>query len=265
MVTQIYRYKWVSNPIQRQQTKWIVYGTSLGITVVIALEIPIFLFPSFGLGSLYSLISWYGFILALIPFPLSIGFAVLRSRLWDIDNIINRTLVYALLTLLLALAYFGSVVLLQYLFHAFTSQGSPLAVVGSTLAITTLFHPLRRHIQVFIDTCFYRRKYDAPQVLADFDATVRSCLYSCAEESLETLTSNMRKIVEETLQPSHISLWLYALELAKVAGESTQGARHDSHVTTTLVWEDQRETPQEHYLCVSEKDRWGKNSEQTRT
>jgi hypothetical protein len=87
---------------------------------------------------------------------------------------------------------------------------------------------------------------------------VRSCLYSCAEESQETLTGNVREIVNEALQPSNISLWLYALELPKEAGEIAQEVRHDSQVTSTLVWEDQEETPQEHYLRVSEKNRQGK-------
>jgi hypothetical protein len=258
VISQIYRYWRMSGPVQRQQTKWVVYGASLTMAAVVGLKVPVLIFPSLGPGSLYDLAREAGFTLALMPFPLSIGFAVMRSRLWDIDVIINRTLVYALLTALLALVYFGSAVLLQYLFGAFTGQGSPFAVVGSTLVIAALFHPLRRHIQTFIDTCFYRRRYDAPQVLANFDAIVRSCLYSGAEESLETLTGNVQEIVEQTLQPSHISLWLYALELPKEADESAQEARHDSRVTSTLVWEDQEKTPQEHYLRVSEKNMQGK-------
>lgn len=222
MFAQIYRYRQVSSPVQRQQTKWIVYGTSLGIAMVIALEIPILSIPSFGPGSLYSLVSWYGFMLALVPFPLSIGFAVQRSRLWDIDNVINRTLVYGLLTALLVLAYFGGVALLQNLFRTFTGQGSPFAMVVSTLAIATLFHPLRKYIQTFIDMYCYRRRYHVSQILSKFDARMRSLLYSPGGGSLEALADLVRESIGETLQPRSISLWLYEPELQKEADKSVQ-------------------------------------------
>ncbi len=253
IASQIYRYRRVSGPLQRQQTKWIVYGTSLGTTVVIALEIPILLhLPSFGPGSFYNLISWYGFILALIPFPLSAGFAMMRSRLWDIDIIIKRTLVYALLTILLALVYSGCVVLLQYVFRASTGQGSPFAIVVSTLAIAALFHPLRHYIQTIIDSNFFRRKYNAPQVLADFDAAVLACLYSGDEKSLETLTGTMQEIIEKTLQPQQIDLWLYDVELPQEAAERALKEQFGLNGEATEFWDDQYKSPREIHLRVPE-------------
>lgn len=252
IASQIYRYMIVSSPLQRQQTKWIVYGTSLGTTVVIALEIPILLLPGFGPGSFYNLVSWYGFILALIPFPISVGFAMMRSRLWDIDIIIRRTLIYALLTVLLALVYAACVVLLQYVFRALTGQGSPLAIVVSTLAIAALFHPLRHYIQTIIDSSFFRRKYNAPQVLADFDAAVIACLYSGDEKSLETLTSTMQEIVDKTLQPQQIGLWLYDVELPQEGAERAIREQFGLNGEAPEFWDDQDESPREIHLQVPE-------------
>ena len=238
IAAQIYRYRHVSGPLQRQQTKWIVYGTTLGLALVIALELPILLVPGFGPGSFYNLLSWYGFILALIPFPVSVGFAMMRSRLWDIDIIIKRTLVYTLLTALLALVYFGGVVLLQYLFRSMTGQGSPLAMVISTLAIALLFHPLRRRIQTFIDAYFFRRRYDTAQVLAGFDAAVRTRLYESEQRNLETLKDIVQEIVGETLQPRHIALWLYDPEPPRISAESGQETQHALNGNHTQGWDD---------------------------
>ncbi len=252
IASQIYRYRMVSNPLQRQQTKWIVYGTTLGTTAVIALEIPILLLPGFGPGSFYNLVSWYGFILALIPFPLSVGFAMLRSRLWDIDIIIKRTLVYGLLTVLLALLYAGCVVLLQYVFRTSSGQGSPFAIVVSTLAIAALFHPLRHYIQAIIDSSFFRRKYNAPQVLADFDAAVLACLYSGDEKSLEKLTGTMQEIVEKTLQPQQIGLWLYDVELPQEVAERAIKEQFGLNGEATEFWDDQDKSPREIHLQVPE-------------
>ena len=241
LVAQIFRYWSMSNSVQRQQIKWVVFGMCLSMITVIGLRIPAVIFSSLGPGSLYDLASGLGLTLAIIPFPLSIGFAMMYSKLWDIDKIINRTLVYGLLTALLVLAYFGSVTLLQYLFRAFTAQVSPLEVAGSTLAIALLFHPLRGYLQKTIDTCFNRCKYDPSQVLANFDATVRSCLYSCTDEGLESLTENMRKVIEETLQPSHISLYLYGLDFA----EGNNRAEEVEHVSQAdFLLEDQEEALQ---------------------
>jgi hypothetical protein len=134
--------------------------------------------------------------------PLSVGLAILRYRLWDIDLIIRRTLSYSVLTLTLALVYFGIVVLLQPLFSGMINNTSQFAIVGSTLAIAALFHPLRLRIQTAIDRRFYRRKYDAEYTLAAFGAVVRE------ETDIERLTTRLALVVEETLQPERVLLWL---------------------------------------------------------
>src|SRR5215469_6181520 len=157
----VYRYRHVSGLVQRQQTKWVVFGIAIPIILVVCLEVPALLFPSLGApGSLYNLVSGPGFLFALIPLPLTIGIAILRARLWDIDVIINRTLVYFVLTVALVLVYMGAVLLLQRLFYALTGQDSVFAQIASTLAIALLFQPLQQRIQIIIDHRFYRHKYD---------------------------------------------------------------------------------------------------------
>jgi hypothetical protein len=136
--------------------------------------------------------------------PLSIGIAMLRSRLFDIDVVINRTLVYGSLTLMLVLVYFGGVTATQALFSALTGQQRlpQLAVVVSTLAIAALFNPLRRRVQAFIDRRFYRRKYDARKTLEAFTSRLRE------ETDLNALGDDLVGVVRETIQPAHASLWL---------------------------------------------------------
>jgi hypothetical protein len=134
--------------------------------------------------------------------PLAIGVAILRYRLYDIDVIINRALVYGMLTGILALVYFGGVVALQSLFRSLTGQGWQLAVVASTLVIAALFTPLRRRIQSFVDRRFYRRKYDARKTLEAFSVKLRN------ETDLDALRDDLVGVVRETMQPAHVSLWL---------------------------------------------------------
>ena len=137
-----------------------------------------------------------------LSLPLGLMIAVLRYRLWDIDVVLNRALVYAALTATLAGTYFGSVVLLQMAFRGVTGQGNAVAIVISTLAIAALFMPLRRRIQDIIDRRFFRRRYDAALTLAAFSSRMRD------EVDIERLTTELVTVVEETMQPVHASLWL---------------------------------------------------------
>jgi hypothetical protein len=141
---------------------------------------------------------------SVVGLPVAVGIAILKYRLYNIDLLINRTLVYGLLTAVLAGVYFGSIVLFQAVFRALTGQESQLAVVASTLAIAALFNPLRRRIQAFIDRGFYRRKYDAVKTLEAFGAKLRE------ETDIDTLSDDLIEVVEETMQPAHVSLWLRA-------------------------------------------------------
>ena len=200
---QIYRYRWVSNPVQRQQTRWVVYGMSMGVGGYLVLFTLSLFFPSlFSTGSLAGLIkvaAIYGLAL-LIPF--SLGLAILRSRLWDIDLLINRTLVYGTLTAILALVYVGLVIGLQALLSSIISHGSGVTIVVSTLAIAALCQPLRHSIQQVIDLRFSRRKYNAARTLAAFSATLRH------EVELDQLQEALLAVVQETMQPAHVSLWV---------------------------------------------------------
>ena len=202
---QVYRYILVSTPAERQQTKWVVLGIIVTICYFLVLNIIGTLNPATtqarSLGFLFPEVSYF---LALMIVPLAIAFSILRYRLWDIDLLINRTLVYSSLTAILAMLYFGCVVLLQHLVNGVTGQvgQSPLIIVASTLAIAALFQPLRRRIQRIIDRRFYRRKYDAARTLADFSATLRN------EVDVNQLREHLLEVVQETMQPTHVSLWL---------------------------------------------------------
>ena len=142
------------------------------------------------------------FLLVIPSIPIATGIAILRYRLYDIDRIINRTLVYGSLTATLVALYFGGIVVLQRVFVLLTGQQSTLAVVASTLLIAALFTPLKRRIQSFIDRRFYRRKYDARKTLEAFSAHMRD------ETDLEALSDDLVGVVRETMQPAHVSLWL---------------------------------------------------------
>jgi hypothetical protein len=200
--SQIYRYRRVSSPAQRQQSKWVVFGLTLGIAGTFPSQLPVDLSLVGGDTPLTLLFLKMGFALSLMLIPLSIGVAVLRSRLFDIDVLINRTLVYGSLTATLVALYFVGIVVLQRLFVALTGEKSTLAVVASTLVIAALFTPLRRRIQFFIDRRFYRRKYDARKTLEAFSAQLRD------ETDLNALSDDLVGVVRETMQPVHVSLWL---------------------------------------------------------
>jgi len=198
---QVYRYRRVSSPAQRQQTKWVIFGL---VSALLLLFVSFFSGALFPPDSLYQLTSDPFSSLAFLLLPLSVSIAILRSRLWDIDFIIQRTIVYGTLTATLVVIYAGLVIGLQTLVRLFIGQisQSPVVIVASTLAIAALFRPLRHRLQALIDRRFYRRKYDAAKVVAAFSATLRQ------EVDLDTLREQLVAVVQETMQPSHVSLWL---------------------------------------------------------
>jgi hypothetical protein len=187
--------------VESQQIKWFAYAAA---ATVIGLFLA-YVIPTVIDTPLWFERAGYAVLIAVIPaIPISIGIAILRYRLYDIDVIINRTLVYGSLTVMLALIYFGGVATTQAIFGALTGQEEQpqLAVVVSTLVIAALFMPLRRRIQAFIDRRFYRRKYDARKTLEAFSARLRD------ETDLEALNDDLVGVVAETMQPAHASLWL---------------------------------------------------------
>jgi hypothetical protein len=201
--TQIYRYFFVASPVQRQQIKWLAFGYCLVVLLVLPgseyLQVLGFNDPH----SLSQLSDPLLLLIGYLPIPLSIGIALLRYRLWDIDHVINRALVYGLLTLILAGVYLGLVFGAQSLLVGMIGRNDGIVIVGSTLIIAVLFQPLRHRIQQVIDRRFYRRKYDAAKTLAVFSATLRQ------EVDLDDLSRQLVAVVQETMQPTHISLWLH--------------------------------------------------------
>jgi len=199
--SQTYSYRRVSSEAQRRQTKWVVFGTTLAI-VGSFVKLPLDFSLLGGDTPFVLLLLKIGFALSFLLVPLSISVAVLRSRLFDIDLLINRTLVYGSLTATLVAAYFGGIVLLQRVFVILTGERSTLAVVASTLVIAVLFNPLRRRIQAFVDRRFYRRKYDAVKTLETFSTRLRD------ETDLDALGNEVVGVVLRTMQPEYASLWL---------------------------------------------------------
>ena len=191
----------------RQQIKWIAFAASLvALTYLIAM-VALFIHPSEEIWLAAGLPLWldlieYAALLSITSVPIAIGFAVLKYRLYDIDLLINRTLVYGSLTATLALIYVGGVVSLQALLRALTGQESTLAVVASTLLIAALFNPLRGLVQAFVDRRFYRSKYDAAKTLEAFNARLRD------ETNLDALSEDLVGVARSTMQPEHVSLWL---------------------------------------------------------
>ncbi len=202
VVSLILRYR-VAHTRERQQMKWLIWVTGIfcALTIIVFVVIPsnnvVLGSPQLGIA----LLGLYYFLLYIFP-AIGIGLAILRSRLWNIDIIINRTLVYGSLTALLALVYFGLIFVLQSLFQGIFHQNNAVAIVVSTLVIAALFQPLRRRIQAIIDRRFYRRKYDAAQIVETFSATLRN------EVDLNQLREHLISVVEDTMQPTQVSLWL---------------------------------------------------------
>jgi PAS domain S-box-containing protein len=191
--------------VKRQQVKWFAYAVAVLATSAILAYVV-----SESVRVVW--LEWVSFMLVIasvVGLPVAVGIAILRYRLYNIDLLLNRTLVYGALTAVLAAVYFGSIVLFQELFRAFTGQESQLAVVVSTLAIAALFTPLRLRIQSFIDRRFYRRKYDARKTLEAFSAKLRT------ETDLDALSSELIEVIKETMQPTRVSLWLKLPERAR--------------------------------------------------
>jgi len=185
--------------IERQQMKWLLYASAI---FFVGNVLKNTVFSPLG-GVSWGL--WIGYLLVAVGGlggPIAIGIAILRYRLYEIDTLINRTLVYGSLTATLVALYVSGIVLLQRVFVLLTGQQSTLAVVASTLVIAALFNPLRRRIQSFVDRRFYRRKYDARKTLEAFSAKLRD------ETDLEALNNDLVGVVRETMQPAHVSLWL---------------------------------------------------------
>jgi hypothetical protein len=196
---------WRSRGIERQQIKWFLYAATVGLTLI-----AVTTYLSEPIVDLLSL-------LATLSLPAAVGIAIFKHRLYNIDILINRTLVYGSLTGFLALAYFGGVTATQAIFQRYTGQERlpQLVIVVSTLVIAALFNPLRGRIQGFIDRRFYRRKYDARKTLEAFSTTLRD------ETDLEALNDNLVGVVRETMQPAHASLWLRSPTQVGRGGESS--------------------------------------------
>ncbi|HKZ70074.1 MAG TPA: hypothetical protein VJ020_08335 [Anaerolineales bacterium] len=193
----IHNWLTIREPVARAQLRWVTLGLGGGLGIPFAVMFTlVFAFNNF--AGVAADMLWLMLLL-----PISLAIAILRYRLFDIDLIIRRTLQYSLLSGLLALTYFGLVIVLQSTFATLTGQNqSPLVTVLSTLAIAALSLPLRRRVQDFIDRRFYRKKYDAQRVLAEFAATARD------ETDIEKLTARLVEVVEETMQPESVTLWL---------------------------------------------------------
>ena len=209
LFSQIYRYWRFSGPVERQQTKWVVFGLIVVLLALNAYWVFYTFIPSLRQpDSLYAPLVYPIFLFISASSPLFIGVAILRYRLWDIDTLINKALVYGSLTGLLGALYAGLIIGLEHLVGLFGGMAAqnPVVLVISTLAIAALFQPVRRRIQHLIDRRFYRRKYDAEKTLAGFSATLRN------EVDLEQVRGQVLAVVNETMQPAHVSLWLRAPE-----------------------------------------------------
>ncbi|GHO49076.1 hypothetical protein [Ktedonospora formicarum] len=201
--TQVYRFWRVASPTQRQQIKWLFYGYAPVFLITVFGNFLLVWFPSLdGPDSLLAvaltpLYRWY-----YLPVPICIGIALLRYRLWDIDVLINRTLVYGSLTAILLGIYLLLVFVGQHLLVSVLGHNDAITLVISTLIIASLFQPLRHRVQQLVDKRFYRKKYDAAKMLSSFTSTLHE------EINLEQLSAHLLDVIEETMQPTYISLWL---------------------------------------------------------
>lgn len=191
---------------ERQQIKWIAFSASVvvvlyAIAMIVSVAFPAESWTTAGPVGWLNLLT-YAVLASFTIVPITVGIAVLKYRLYEIDIIINRALVYGSLTAMLALVYVGGVLGLQAAFRALTGQGSTLAVVASTLAIAALFGPLRRRLQALVDRRFYRHKYDAAKTIAAFNSRLRE------ETDLDALCGDLVGVAGTSVQPEHISLWL---------------------------------------------------------
>lgn len=222
LFAQIYRYHRVTDPVQRQQTKWVVFGFSMFMVGMFAVSLPVLLVP--GIRQPGPLLMTY--LLVEIPFvlvcltlvPVTIMISILRYQLWDIDALIRRTLAYTVLTATLAALYFASVLILQGLFNWLIGRADNLALVGSTLAIAALFNPLRGRIQGNIDRRFYRHKYDAEKLVLSFGASLRD------EVEINQLAIRLLHATQETLQPDGAALWLLDVQKGKFLIQVTRSS-----------------------------------------
>jgi hypothetical protein len=206
IAVQFYRYRYLSTANERLQTKWVIFAflVIVAVFVTLLLVYPRFLDFTVQQGD-NAMRNAIGTAVAALPFlmiPLGIGISILRHRLFDIDVIIRRTVQYSLVTALLAAVYFGSITVIQGSVTAVTGTQSPIAIVLSTLLVAALFNPVRRRIQTAVDRRFYRKKYDSQQVLASFAQTARD------EVEIDTLQAELLQVVQETMQPEKISIWL---------------------------------------------------------
>ena len=242
-VAQLRRYNYVSTPVQRQQTRWVVFGLVFVVVAYITLNLPYVVIPALrGPGMvrlIYGLIHKPLLMAALLSMPIAFMVAMLRYKLWDIGIVINRALVYSALTALLALIYGGIILALQQVLRPLTDDTPPLAIAASTLAIAALANPLRLRIQQFIDQRFYRGSYDITQTIADFGVIVRD------EVDLTRLSERLEEYIGDILQPAHTLCWLctptgynihlFTEEQQARAGRSLQWARGEIPLTDPLI------------------------------
>lgn len=204
VLAQVYRYRRVSSPLERQQTRWVMCGFAGTFSLLAAVVVlaPLVLPASWPDSPIFQLVGLLIFEAVFLLLPMSFAVAILRYRLYDIDVLINRTLVYGSLTISLAVVYVGGVIALEALTRTVTGQRSDVAIAVVTLIVAALFNPWRRELQAFIDRRFYRRKYDAARTVAALSVRLRN------DVDLSQVTADVTAAVQETLQPAYLALWL---------------------------------------------------------